>query len=311
MEVWVVDTDGGVDDAQAVVLALKEGGLRVVGITTVAGNVDLEQATRNVQECVRVCGRSDVPIFKGASRPMISPFRPAADHIHGKDGLGNYWDSHEPTNLPPPQSQNAVMEILRLANEYNKRLNIVTLGPLTNLGLALCVDEHLAEKLNRVVVMGGAPTGIGNVTISAEFNIWSDPEAAHIVFERIPQIELITWELCIDPKHSFSEEWKSLYLSQTSTTGQFISSICAHNRDVVYCDPIAVAVAIDPTIVQTHINKEGWVELSGSLTRGMTIINWEGSDLITVNVSSRRNLLIATGLNMQKLQGLLLESVRN
>lgn len=309
MAFWVIDTDGGVDDAQALILAMSDRSFPLVAITTVAGNVTLDKATLNVAECVRICDRRDIPIYKGAARPMVSAFIPAAEHIHGDDGLGGYWDSHQPTDLPEPQPGHAVQEIIRLANEHPGQLNIATIGPLTNLALALCLDEGLADKLGRVVVMGGAPTGNGNVTVAAEFNIWSDPEAAHIAFERLPKIELVTWELCIDPRYIFPKEWKDLYFGQSTPKGKFIHDIFQKTAGVEFCDPIALVVAIHPEVVQVSLEKDGWVELAGTLTRGMTIVNWGGSDLVAVRASTRKNLHIITAVDMEEMKRILLESV--
>lgn len=309
MAFWVIDTDGGVDDAQALILALSDRSFPVVAITTVAGNVGLDQATINIAECVRICDRQEVPIYKGAARPMVSAFKPADEHIHGDDGLGGYWEHHQPTDLPEPLPGTAALEIIRLANEHPGQLNLVTIGPLTNLGIALCLDEGLAGKLGRVVVMGGAPTGNGNVTVAAEFNIWSDPEAAHIAFERLPKIELVTWELCIDPKHIFPTDWKALYFGQSTRKGEFIRAISERTQGVEFCDPIALIVAMHPEVIQESSLKEGWVELAGTLTRGMTLINWGGSDLVTVRTSTHKQLQIITTVDMQETKRLLLESV--
>ena len=176
MRNFLIDTDTASDDAVAIMMALAEPSVRVLGLTTVAGNVGLKQATQNALLTAEICN-SDVPVFAGADKPLNR----AHDHahwFHGKDGLG---DRGFPTPKRKPELEPAVDAILRLA-QVEPGLTLVTLGPLTNIALALKRDPKLAERIGRCVVMGGAPCCEGNVTPAAEYNIWVDPEAARAVF---------------------------------------------------------------------------------------------------------------------------------
>ena len=189
MRNFLIDTDTASDDAVAIMMALAEPSVRVLGLTTVAGNVGLKQATQNALLTAEICN-SDVPVFAGADKPLNR----AHDHahwFHGKDGLG---DRGFPTPKRKPELEPAVDAILRLA-QAEPGLTLVTLGPLTNIALALKREPKLAERIGRCVVMGGAPCCEGNVTPAAEYNIWVDPEAARAVFRSKLNIEMIGWHV--------------------------------------------------------------------------------------------------------------------
>ena len=187
---FLIDTDTASDDAVAIIMALRAPDVRVVAITTVAGNVDVQQSTRNALYTVELCG-ADVPVYTGAEKPLLRRYENAT-WFHGRDGLGDH-------GYPPPRRApgklHAVDAIIE-AIEANPGLVIVTLAPLTNLALALAKKPDIAAKVGRCVVMGGAPCCEGNVTPAAEYNIWVDPEAARMVMLSGLPVELIGWHLC-------------------------------------------------------------------------------------------------------------------
>ena len=189
MRDFLIDTDTASDDAVAIIMALAAPDVRVLALTTVAGNVALAQATRNALVTVDVCG-SDVPVFEGAGAPLIRALRDA-HWFHGADGLG---DHGYPAPKRKAEDEHAVDAILRLSHAH-AGLTLVTLGPLTNIALALARDPSLATRIGRCVVMGGAPCCEGNVTPAAEYNIWVDPEAARAVFRSRLPIEMVGWHV--------------------------------------------------------------------------------------------------------------------
>jgi purine nucleosidase len=306
MASWVVDTDGGIDDGQALVIALKHPHVfNLAAITVVAGNVSLETASKNVAECLRICGREDVPYFKGAGKPIIGP-AVRAEHWHGQDGFNDYWARTHSDTLPPlKQSEqlHAASAIIKLANERTP-LNIVTIGPLTNLALALMLDPELPSKLGRVVVMGGSVHAKGNATNPTEYNIYADPEASFIVFENLNIIELISWETSLEhPLIPFFEA----YLASSSDHGCLINLISRNIEGVTAStcpDGLAVCVAIDASIVLKSTQKKCRVELNGALTRGMVVVSWGG-----VRDASEPNATIIEQLDMMKVKQLFLDSV--
>lgn len=311
---WIIDTDAGVDDCQALVLAFSSPLIEVIAITTLAGNVDLPSVLKNTAETLKVCGQSHVPYHVGAERPLISTLV-TAGNIHGGDGLNNYWNTHTAEAHPAPSSKNAVEAIIEYANMYRGQISIVTIGPLTNLALAVAIDPELPQKFNRVLVMGAAVHGKGNRTICSEFNVWCDPEASFIVFDRFPLLEIVPWETCIAPENQFSIDFLNEYTSGVTQQGEFIKSITKvqHNKSTVFfCDPITLAIAIDPSIVLKSTLTEGHIELSGKHTRGMSVINWKKSDEHEVNSGAKKpNLLIAELLDIEKIKQLFLASIRN
>src|SRR6266404_8949304 len=185
---FLIDTDTASDDAVAIIMALRALDVRVVAITTVAGNVDVQQSTRNALYTVELCG-ADVPVYTGTEKPLLRRYENAT-WFHGRDGLGDH-------GYPPPRRApgklHAVDAIIE-AIEANPGLVIVTLAPLTNLALALMKKPDIAAKVGRCVVMGGAPCCEGNVTPAAEYNIWVDPEAARIVMRSRLPLELVGWQ---------------------------------------------------------------------------------------------------------------------
>lgn len=173
----LIDTDPGVDDALALLMAFADPRHQVVGLTIAAGNVGLRHTVANALKLCEVCA-VDVPVFAGADAPLVHPARDAA-YVHGRDGFG---DTGYAPAARQAEAEHAALAILRLSHQYAGRLLLVALGPLTNLALALKLDPSLPQRVARCVVMGAAVTAHGNITPAAEFNIAFDPEAAHVVF---------------------------------------------------------------------------------------------------------------------------------
>jgi purine nucleosidase len=273
---FLIDTDVASDDAVALIMALRSPSVEVVAITTVAGNVDVHQATRNALYTAELCG-SYVPVYIGAEKPLERPHL-NAHWFHGADGMG---DHGYPLPGRPAESKGATAAIVDVL-EAHQRVEIVTLGPLTNIALALQRNPDIAERVSRCVIMGGAPCCEGNVTPAAEYNIWCDPEAARIVARSGLPIELVGWQLCrydaalgeADIEHvlgigtplaKFAIECNSrareAYLEQTGEVG------------ISLPDPVAMAVALDPSIVTEHTDHYLDVETQSELTRGMTVVD--------------------------------------
>jgi purine nucleosidase len=272
----LIDTDVASDDAVALVMALRSPQAAVLAITIVAGNVRVEQAGRNALYTAELCG-SPVPVFLGAEKPLNRP-HVGADWFHGRDGLG---DHGYPLARRSPEKENAVDAIIRTV-ESHPGLEIVTLGPLTNIALALRKNPSIASKISRCVIMGGAPCCEGNVTPAAEYNIWCDPEAAEIVVRSGMPIEMVGWHLSRDgavlsaadiqhvlslgtPVARFAIECNSCaqegYLKQTGEHG------------ISLPDPVAMAVALDPSIVTSQAEHFLDIETASELTRGMTVVD--------------------------------------
>jgi len=281
MKRLIIDTDPGVDDAHAILLALAHPDVRVGAITTVNGNVGLDLTTANALKILDAAGK-DVPVYRGCDRPLISRTLSAA-HVHGEDGLG---DCGIPASRKTAQSEHAVQALIRLANESPGEFILTAIGPLTNLAAALTIDPDLPSKFKQLVVMGGAIYSKGNTsTVTAEFNIHTDPEAASMVFASWPMLTLLSWETTLD--HVFSRAALDRFFSLGTPRAKFFhdtnQKILAFIRerlgqDMLFApDGLALAVAVEPGIVKRSEKKYVSIELHGSQTRGQTVVDWYGS----------------------------------
>src|SRR4051812_49370103 len=187
----LIDTDPGVDDALAILLAHRHAD--VVGLTIAAGNVELAHTVSNALKLVEVIG-AQTPVFAGCANPLVLPAADAA-FVHGNDGFG---DTGYVPSARAAENEHAVDAMLRLSHEHAGELVIASIAPMTNIAMALRRDPTLPERIAQLVVMGGAVTGRGNThLVPAEFNVGFDPEAAHVVFSTWPQFTLVDWELTV------------------------------------------------------------------------------------------------------------------
>ena len=301
MRQFLIDTDTASDDAVALVMALRSPGVRVEAVTVVSGNVPLGQATENALYTLELCGTTDVPVYTGAARPLKR--EPAHAHwFHGPDGFGN-------RNYPPaamrPQKGHAAEAIVGIVRA-NPGIELVTLGPLTNVALALASDPSIARNVKRCVVMGGNPCCEGNVTPAAEYNIWCDPEAARVVLRAGMPVELVGWHLCRGAANLDESDVARLRGLDTKLAHFAIDiNRTAMESNLTQCgevgiplpDPVAMAVALDPTLVLESSRHRVEVECDSDLTRGMTVVDrlnvsgddrnrdiWEPAGDATVNV---------------------------
>jgi pyrimidine-specific ribonucleoside hydrolase len=175
----VIDTDPGIDDALALLLALASPEVDLRLVTTVHGNVDLAQTTDNALRVLHLAGRSDVPVARGARTSLVVPQAERAGHVHGETGLGGVVLPPSPATADPRPAVVALAELL-LGSE--QPVTVAAIGPLTNIALLQAVYPEAAQRIGRLVVMGGSAGRGGNVTAAAEFNVWADPEAAAVVF---------------------------------------------------------------------------------------------------------------------------------
>jgi pyrimidine-specific ribonucleoside hydrolase len=175
----VIDTDPGIDDALAVLLALASPEVDLRLVTTVHGNVELAQTTENALRVLHLAGRSDVPVAAGARSSLVVPQPERAGHVHGTSGLGGVVLPPSPAAIDPRPAVTALADLLFSSEEP---VTVAAIGPLTNIALLLAVYPEAAARIGRLVVMGGSATRGGNVTAAAEFNVWADPEAAAVVF---------------------------------------------------------------------------------------------------------------------------------
>ena len=273
---FLIDTDTASDDAVALIMALRAPDVRVVAITTVAGNVPVLQSTRKALYTVELCGAS-VPVYTGADKPLLRTYQNAT-WFHGRDGLGDHNYRAPRESAAKAHAVDAIIEAI----EENPGIVIVTLAPLTNLALALAKKPEIAAKVGRCVIMGGAPCCEGNVTPDAEYNIWVDPEAARIVVNSGLPVELVGWHLSRGDA-VIREDDIARVLGFDTVLAKFAIECNSHARTaykiqtgedgISLPDPVAMSIALDPTIGTDWSEHYLDVETQSELTRGMTVVD--------------------------------------
>jgi len=273
---FLIDTDTASDDAVALIMALRAPGVEVRAITIVAGNVPVAQATRNALYTAEICG-SNVPVFPGADRPLLREYM-HAEWFHGKDGLGDH-NYPAPRRAPEPaHAVDAIIETIRT----NPGITLVTLGPLTNVALALARAPEIVANVSRAVMMGGAPCCEGNVTPAAEYNIWVDPEAARMVVRSGLPIELVGWQLCrgaavlnpADIAHVHSLDTPLAHFAiECNSTAMAAYRVQTGETGISLPDPVAMSIALDSSIGTSWSMHHLEIETASGLTRGMTVVD--------------------------------------
>jgi purine nucleosidase/pyrimidine-specific ribonucleoside hydrolase len=276
----LIDTDAGVDDALALILALRSPELSVKAITTVAGNIAVNKCTKNVHRVLDLLQIHDRPIVsQGAKHPLRRPLLTASE-VHGRDGLGNVSKSLPAVKLS--KAGNAVDTILDCCDRYGSRLTIVAIGPLTNLALACKAGPKLVRKVRRIITMGGAFRVPGNTGPVAEFNYYVDPEAAHLVLNFGVAVTVIP----LDVTHQVVLMRKEIEYRARRRASRLAMTVLRMTREYMRYhletqgfnggylhDPMAVAVAVDSSIVRTRRARVD-VETKGTSTSGMSVADF-------------------------------------
>ncbi|TDK33886.1 nucleoside hydrolase [Luteimonas terrae] len=274
----LIDTDPGVDDALALLLAFDDDAHDVVGLTIAAGNVGLQHTVANALKLCEVAGHPDVPVFAGSASPLLHA-APDAAYVHGNDGFGDVGYTPARRRV---EDEHAALAILRLSHVHAGRLVLVALGPLTNVALALKLDPTLPTRIARFVAMSGAVTGHGNITPSAEFNAYFDPEAAKIVFDAFPQFDLSDWEATV--AHGLPHDAVVTWMQEGGEIGRFYDAISRKTRewsadrrgdDWHSADALAMAWVLEPDAATEVVERPLDVVLDHGPARGATIVDWQ------------------------------------
>jgi purine nucleosidase len=285
----LLDVDTGLDDALALGLAVYWPVADIVSVSTLAGNITAQNTTANTLAVLDWVGANEVPVFRGASRPLVKEHVHAA-HVHGDTGLGA---ADLPRSQRREELEKGPASIVRAARERPGELTLVCTGPLTNLAIALNVEPAITEWLRNVVIMGGAYDVPGNITQFAEFNFYADPEAAQQVLEGgFPDLTLVG----LDVSHQ-TELPKAAWEAAgrlTSPPARLLTEVCKQaltefGRDGVYLhDPLALGIALDPTLAG-YDERTVKVVLDGE-ERGRTISSPGGSHKVASSVDAHRFL---------------------
>jgi len=273
---FIIDTDTASDDAVAIMMALQSPDVSVEAITVVFGNVSVEQGSINARYTVELC-EQDTPIYEGAEQGLMH--KPTFAHwFHGTDGMGNM---HYPAPSRPAADGHAVDELIRRFRKEPGEIELITLGPLTNVALALRQEPDLAQWVKACYVMGGNACTVGNVTPAAEFNIWCDPEAAKIVFDSGMRILMVGWEHCRGAANLDDAERQMVYDFDTdlahftidcNRTATEANQKLFGEPGLPFPDPITVAIALNPAVC----TRRSWHYVDVACqepTRGMTVVD--------------------------------------
>ena len=269
----IIDTDPGVDDALALLLAMRSPELKIEAITAVAGNVPLELTLPNALRMVEIAGRTDIPVAAGAKGPLLRRLVTAA-YAHGENGLGG---AVFPEPKIKPVAEPAAELIRQIIRKYPGEVTLLPVGPLTNIATALSIDSELAGMVKGIVMMGGSLSG-GNITPAAEFNVYVDPEAARIVFQSGIPITMVG--LDATRKTSLTEEHVRVLDAAQNPVSQAAAKIgrnaINHTRERGFLvgpnmhDSLAVAGFLDPSLLTVRDYYVD-VETTGELTAGETL----------------------------------------
>lgn len=270
----MIDTDTASDDAVALLMALLWPDVQVDAVTVVAGNVPLAQAVTNALVTLDVVGRPDLPVHAGCDRPLVRPLG-TAQEVHGADGMG---DMGLPVPSRGPTPGHAVDVLRELADGTR---TLVTLGPLTNVAAALARDRSVLSRYQRVVCMAGSPDAVGNVTPLGEFNVWADPEATAMVLSAEADITFVGWNIS-RLRAVMTPERAARLAALDTPLARFVRDINVHVAE--FCatvtglagydlpDPIAMAIALDPSIATSVTRHHVSVALD-EICRGQTIVD--------------------------------------
>ncbi|XP_074648425.1 nucleoside hydrolase-like isoform X2 [Tubulanus polymorphus] len=308
----IIDVDTGVDDAHALMMALAHPNAQVLAITCVNGNTTLDNVCTNTIKLLQVCGRNDVPVYRGAESSLLGT--QCLSTYHGQGGLGDVllqaddWSEYL-------KKQHAVHALIELVNKYPGEITLVTLAPLTNIALALKLDPQFGKKLKQVVMMGGNIHGVGNITVSGEFNFFVDPEAAFVVLNEIGSlIKLVSWETCNENITDWA--WADQWMNTNTDVGRFNKAISTkgfrHLKNINSagfrsCDSMAMATVLEPTSVRSSERHFCTVELKGDHTRGQMIV--DRHKLIAGGENNEKNVEIVTKIDTEIVQKLLTAAV--
>lgn len=274
----IMDVDPGIDDALAILLALRSDEIKIEGITTVSGNVEVNQGTKNALKIVSLAKREDISVYKGMSKPIVKQYIDATD-THGKDGLG---ETFYPDAKIEPAKESAIRFMERTIKENPGEITILALGPLTNVATLLEENPRVASKIKKIILMGGTARFRGNCSPVAEYNFWVDPHAAKIVFNS--GVKVIMVGLDVTHRIILTPNLREVLKQIGTKISKFIYDITSYYVDFhwkqektigcVINDPLATSILVDPTIVTTE---NAWVDIeTQGICIGQSVVDFGG-----------------------------------
>jgi purine nucleosidase len=272
----IIDTDTGSDDAVALVMALRDPSVKVIAVTTVAGNVEVDQATTNALLSIDYADTYKPPVYKGIAKPLVCDLLDAAQ-LHNVDEMGKLGFR---TPVQKAENEHAVNALIRLIGSGDGRIELVTLGPLTNIASAMLQAPEVLKKIPHITMMGGAHFYSNPHSACAEFNIMTDPEAADVVFRFGVPITMVTLEACQTNQAVLNKEditkfkaagGSAAFCVDCNQTIIDLSQKARGHEELELPDAVAYAVFSNPALIKTSFNAQTIIELGGIYTRGTTV----------------------------------------
>ncbi|TDW83759.1 nucleoside hydrolase [Kribbella sp. VKM Ac-2566] len=313
MKPVILDVDTGLDDACALLLAARHPELDLKAVTCVGGNVGIDDVVRNTLTVLDAAGRPDVPVARGAAVPLIQPVR-SARHVHGEDGLGDLDWPRSTRSTDPRHAVELLRDVLLDAAATGELITLIPLAPLTNIALLLRTYPEAARGLREIVFMGGA-AGIGNATAAAEFNIWTDPEAAAIVLAAARDLGIAVTMYGLDVFYDVVVTLEQARALSGSPSAELACKLIEKRSERYQSDGGsigdggAVCAVIDPSGLTTQ-EYPVRIELSGSWSRGRTIVDTRGaSDVANDPHGPAATIRVATAVDGKRYAELWLATV--
>uniref|UniRef100_U5EW03 Putative inosine-uridine preferring nucleoside hydrolase n=1 Tax=Corethrella appendiculata TaxID=1370023 RepID=U5EW03_9DIPT len=310
----IVDVDAGADDAWAIFALLRSEqkfNIKVEAVVCSYGNADVSNVSQNVLRLLTALNRTDVPIYLGSSERLISELYVNQDTFYGTDGFSDIPFDPNTINLASIKTEHAVIFLHKIFSENPNQIALMTLGPLTNTALLFKMYPTVVDKIKSLHIMGGNRNGVGNVKFfNAEFNFYSDPEAANIVLSKFQKtITILPWETNLRSNLVFSKDWRFNVIGQ-STNSNFTEVVKLLNNveskafenytDWLPCDLFVASIFIQPEMISETSEFSASVELSGRRSRGQLMLDHSNSDAEGI-----KNLKIVDNLDVEKFKNLL------
>ncbi len=277
----IIDTDTASDDAVALIMALRDPEVKVEAVTVVAGNVPLEQAVKNALISIEVAGTYHPSVYKGLAKPILRDLV-TAENVHGDDGLG---DAGYEVKTARIESEHAIDAMIRIIDNSEHELELVTLGPLTNVAVACLKAPETMKKLRRITIMGGSGLGPGNMTPVAEFNIYVDAEAAQIVLNSGVDLFIVGWDVSLGEAFINDRDMQTMIESGNPVADFCVrcnSTLASYNFDRFAIqgfdlpDPVTMAAALYPEIVLDTYRAYTYAEINSPTAYGHLVIDHAG-----------------------------------